>query len=168
LSVVPNNTEKFLSVQADKFLFLDSMQFLPESLDSLVSNLSAGGKQKFSVLTEVFGDRSKYLMRKGIYPYDFMDDWSKFDQTKFPHRRYFFISLKDDVITEKEYEYGKHLYKDILQCENLGVCHDIYLTCDTLLLACVFEDFRRMALETYSLDLTYYYSAPGLAFDDVY
>ena len=48
-------------------------------------------------------------------------------------------------------------------CKNVGDYHDLYVQTDTLLLADVFENFRNMCLEIYELDPSYFYSAPGLA-----
>jgi hypothetical protein len=98
LTVVPNNTEKFLSIQADKLLFLDSMQFLPSSLETLVSNLAKQGEEKFDILSQCFGEKSKFLLQKGIYPYEFVDSWSKFEQETFPKRREFYSSVKDETV----------------------------------------------------------------------
>ena len=41
--------------------------------------------------------------------------------------------------------------------------HDLYVQSDTLLLADVFENFRKACIETYELDPAYYISLPGLA-----
>jgi len=43
--------------------------------------------------------------------------------------------------------------------------HDTYLTCDVLLLADVFENFRNFSLEQYELDPLHYHTLPGLSFD---
>ena len=43
--------------------------------------------------------------------------------------------------------------------------HDLYLTLDVLLLADLFENFRRMSLNYYELDPCHYYTLPGLSFD---
>ena len=48
-------------------------------------------------------------------------------------------------------------------CKNMGDYHDLYVETDTLLLADAFENFRNMCLEIYELDPSYFYSAPGLA-----
>ena len=42
-------------------------------------------------------------------------------------------------------------------CQNIGDYHDLYLTCETLLLACIFEAFRDICYDTYSLDCAQYY-----------
>ena len=49
--------------------------------------------------------------------------------------------------------YGKHLKK------NIGEYHDLYIQCDTFLLADVFENFINKCIEIHELFL----SAPGLA-----
>ena len=45
----------------------------------------------------------------------------------------------------------------------MGDYHDLYVQCDTLLLADVFEKFRDKCIEIYGLDPSHFLSAPGLA-----
>ena len=52
-----------------------------------------------------------------------------------------------------------------LGCENLGSYHDLYLTTDTLLLACVVEHFRKVTYSTYGLDSAYYYTCSHVSGD---
>ena len=47
----------------------------------------------------------------------------------------------------------------------IGNYHDLYLTCDTLLLACVFDAFRDICYNTYGLDCVQYYGASNLSGD---
>ena len=49
------------------------------------------------------------------------------------------------------------------EIKNLGEYHDLYVQCDTLLLADVFENFRDKCIEIYELDPAHFLSAPGLA-----
>ena len=50
--------------------------------------------------------------------------------------------------------------KDLM---NLGNYHDLYVQCDTLLVADVFEKFRSKYIEIYELDTAHFLSVPGLA-----
>ena len=45
----------------------------------------------------------------------------------------------------------------------MGEYHDLYLRTDVILLAYVFESFRRVCLENYGLNPSHFYTAPGLA-----
>ena len=49
--------------------------------------------------------------------------------------------------------------------KTMGDYHDLYLKTDVLLLADVFEEFRRVCLENYKLDPAWHYTSSGLAWD---
>ena len=48
-------------------------------------------------------------------------------------------------------------------CTDIGDYHDLYVQCDILLVADAFENFRNKCIEIYGLDIFYFLSAPGLA-----
>ena len=52
-----------------------------------------------------------------------------------------------------------------MNCQTFKDYHLIYLKCDVLLLADVFENFRRTCLDSYKFDPANYISAPGVAWD---
>ena len=52
---------------------------------------------------------------------------------------------------------------EVFGIKNSGEFHDLYILCDTLLLADVFENFRDKCIEIYELDPSYFVSKPGLA-----
>ena len=100
--------------------------------------------------------------RKGIYPYEYMDKWEKFIKTLLPKKEEFYGTLNMEDLTDLDYNHVKRVCKDF-EIKNVGECHDLYLSSDTLLLADVFEKFRTMCLEIYELDPAKFLSAPGLA-----
>ena len=65
-------------------------------------------------------------------------------------------------ITDADYMRGKRVRKDF-EIKNLGEYHDLYLKSDTLLLADVFENFRKMCLKIHQSDPVKFLSSPGLA-----
>ena len=88
----------------------------------------------------------------------------RFTDTKLPSKDDFKNSLTGEVITDKDYQRVQLMWK-LFNCRTLKDYHDIYLKIDVILLADVFEKFRQMCINTYKLDPTHYFSAPGLAFD---
>ena len=69
-------------------------------------------------------------------------------------------------ITDADYMHAKRVCKDF-EIKKLGEYHDMYLKSDTLLMADVFENFRKMCLKIYHLDTVKFLSAPGLAWQAV-
>ena len=81
--------------------FIDSMQFMNSSLDSLVKNLSDNDFKSFS--KEFSGEFVELVKQNGVYPYEYMNSFEKFSKNKLPDRSKFFSSLKDLCISEKDY-----------------------------------------------------------------
>ena len=52
---------------------------------------------------------------------------------------------------------------EVFEIKNLGEYHDLYVQCDTLFLADVFENFRDKCIEIHELHPAHFLSAPGLA-----
>ena len=78
------------------------------------------------------------LLRKGVYPYEYMDDWRKFNEKTLPEKEEFCSNLNMEDTTDADYMHAKRVCKDF-EIKNLGEYHDLYLKSDTLLLADVFE-----------------------------
>ena len=109
------------------------------------------------------GDLNKFvlLLRKGVYPYEYMDSWERFNETSLPPKKDFYSELTLEDITDKDYNHAQKVFEEY--CTDMGDYHDLYVQTDTLLLADVFEKFREKCIEIYGLDPSYFYSAPGLA-----
>ena len=102
------------------------------------------------------------LLRKGVYPYEYMDNWERFDETSLPDKELFYSSLNLENIDDIEYRHGNNLFKKF-KLNNLGEYRNLYVQSDTLLLADVFENFRNMCIKVYELDPAHFLSLPGLA-----
>src|SRR5207244_12290213 len=124
-----------------------------------------GLMDKFKQVNEEFGKFDELLNRNGIYPYSYMNEWIKFDvSTEKLEKEHFRNDLTGDEISEVDFEFYKTVCAE-LEVKTLGEYHDLYLKSDVLLLADVFENFRKTCLEYYKFDPCHYFSAPGLAWD---
>ena len=72
--------------------------------------------------------------------------------------------MNDNNISEEDFDHAQRIWKEF-GVKNVGEYHDLYLKSDVLLLADVFEEFRNVCLENYSLDPAWYYTSPGLSWD---
>ena len=102
------------------------------------------------------------LLRKGVYPYEYMDGWDKFSETLIPSKESFYSNLTMENISETDYRRPNNVFKTF-KLNNLGDYHDLYVQSDTLLLADVFESFRKACIKTYELDPAHFIPLPGLA-----
>ena len=94
-------------------------------------------------------------MRKGVYPYE---------ETQLPPKEAFYSKLSDENINEADYTHARQVWTTF-GCKTLGDYSDLYCRTDVLLLADVFETFRKTCLRQYGLDPAHYNTAPGLSWD---
>ena len=107
-------------------------------------------------------NKSILLLRKSVYPYEYMDSWERFDEASLPDKEAFYSSLNKEDITDVDHMHAKRVLKEFNN-KNLGDYYDLYVQSYALLLADVFENFRNKCIEIYELDLAHFLSAPALA-----
>ena len=130
---------------------------MSSSLDRLVSNLP---DEAFKYTSEVFKNEKFNLMKKkGVYPYDYMDSFKKFNKEQLPSKEQFYSILNNETISEDDYKHAQTVWKNF-DLENMGEYHDLYLKSDVLLLADVFENFRKTCMQYYKLDPCQYFTCP--------
>ena len=95
-----------------------------------------------------------------------MDSFNKFNLTKLPTKKQFYSILYDEPITDEDYHHAQTVWKTF-NLNTMGDYHDLYLKSDVLLLADVFENFRKTCLKYYKLDPCHYFSSPGLSWDSM-
>ena len=91
-----------------------------------------------------------------------MDSWGRFNETSLPSKESFSNELNLEGISDKDYLHAQKVW-EVFQIKDLGEYHDLYVQSDTLLLADVFKNFRKMCLDIHQLDPAHFLSAPGLA-----
>jgi len=141
MKCIPNNMEKYISFSMGCMDFIDSFQFMSSSLAKLVCNLAKEGPTKFKHMTSYFGDQNlSLLLRKQVYPYEYFDSVSRFDETKLPSKSAFHSTLAGEDITYASYTHAQTVWNEF-QLTNHGEYHDLYVLTDVLALADVFETF---------------------------
>ena len=165
INAIPNNMEKYMAFMLGNHLtFIDSFQFMSSSLEKLVSNLP---KEVLKYTSQRFkGNKFDLMIRKGVYPYDYMDSFKKFKDTTLPYKDEFYSLLHNEHISDEDYQHAKNVWK-MFSIKNMGEYHDLYLQSDILLLSDVFENFRKTCLEYYKLDPCHYFTSPGLSWDAI-
>ena len=88
------------------------------------------------------------MLRKGVYPDEYMDSWEKFNETSISPKEAYYRELNLEDITDKDYEHTQKVW-DVFEIKNLGEDHDFYVQSDSLLLADVFENFIEMRVLKY-------------------
>ena len=109
-------------------------------------------------------DLNKFLilLRKGVYPCEYMDGWDRFNEKVLPDKDSFYSNLTMEDISKTCYARANNVFKKF-NINNLGEYHDLYVRSDTLLLADILENFRQLCLKNYELDPAHFVSLPALA-----
>ena len=153
--------------QYEYIRLLDSFKFLNASLDKLVQNLPAGQFTLLEQHFEMWPESSvNMLKQKGSFPYCYIDNFEKLEETQLPPRELWTNSLQQYAVTvtEEEYERAIEVF-NLFACQNIGEYYNLYLKTDVFLLAAVVLCFQKVCYETYGLDCCQYYTASNLSGD---
>jgi hypothetical protein len=190
ISCIPNNEERYISfskmIKVDEYIdekeksrpvmfeirFLDTLSFMATSIDKLSDNLTIDCKnindkrKVFKNVSEKFSNDYEFelMIKKGIYPYDYIDKYSRLYENKLPSKECFDSQLYNSSCSDKDYQQAKLVW-ETFDCKTMLDYHNLYLITDVLLLADIWENFRMVCYKNYNLDCEYYYTAPSLSFD---
>ena len=190
ISAIPNNEQKYISFSKklkfkhnDKEItfelrFIDTFAFMASSIETLGENIKKEcfNKDKtidFEKLKKCFPNLSAHyteneqldmMTQKGIYPYEFMNNYNKMFVDKLPPIDRFYSSLHKERCKPEDYERAKKVWQ-MFDCKQFIDYHNLYLTVDVLLLADIWENFRQVCYKIYELDPNYYHTAPSLSWD---
>nr|XP_024218076.1 uncharacterized protein LOC106687159 [Halyomorpha halys] len=147
VEVIPNSEEKYISftkhVGKMKLRFIGSYRFMPRNLDYLVKSLSM---DKFKETRKYYNDEELTLVtRKGVFPYDYIDDVEKLNETELPPIEAFYNKSCNADISVEVYTHAKNIWEHF-KCQSLGDYADVYVKTDVLLLCDVFESFRNVMI----------------------
>ena len=110
--------------------FIDSFRFMASSLDKLSSNLD---KSCFTNTSRYYdGKQLELLLRKGVYPYEYMDSIERLAEKKLPPKESFYSRLSGDGISDEDHEHAQMVW-ETFGMTTLRDYHDLYNQSDVLL-----------------------------------
>lgn len=175
IRVLPYNGENFRTMSFNNFEILDSLSFLQASLAQLSSDLKLTN-HNYHILKQTYLVREKgsyskqkleMVLSKSFFPYEYCKSYEQMMDTKrLPKIRRFYSSLSEKSITKEDHNFARKVWKSY-QCKNLVDYCKLYCKIDVLLLAEVFQKFRKEMMAFSSLDPAHYISLPAYGYDSM-
>ena len=104
--------EKYMAFMIGRnLIFIDSFQFMNQSLSDLANNLPKDGF--YHTKNEFDSNNLELITRKGVYPYDYMDDFNKFEEEGLPSIENFYSKLTGEDISDCDYNHAENVWKKI-------------------------------------------------------
>jgi len=164
IDVLATTMEKFISFSKKigkiKLRFVDSFRFMPSSLMKLTENLRIGDLIETKKI--VPSSKMELVLRKGVFPYDYIDGLHRFDEKSLPTPDKFKSKFNDSEISMEDYQHALRVWNE-MEMKTLGDYSDFYVKLDVTLLCDVMEEFRNTCFSAYGLDPLHSYTSPGLA-----
>jgi len=130
IGVIGQGMEKYLTLSLNMLVFKDSLMFMGASLQSLAENLLKAGIEHFRLLRTEFATASDeqfgLLLRKGVYPYEYMDSMARFAEQQLPPKEAFFSKLHNSGISDAEYAHAQNVWRKFDMHTMLDY-HNLYL-----------------------------------------
>ena len=104
------------------------------------------------------------LLKKDGYPYEYMNDWNKFNETELPSIDKFYSNLHLNHLNKEDHKHAQNVW-NTFNIKIIGEYHDLYVNSDTTQLADILDQFRTLCLNECKLDPAYFCTTPGLAFE---
>ena len=159
-SVLAKNSEKIISIDFLNFRLVDTSSFLLGSLSRLVDNLITKGVEHFRLLQQsdlsVSNDgrfcREKFdlLLRKGVFPYEWVTDLQALSVPHLPPKEAFYSSLSGAHISDQDYAHALRVWR-VFGCRTLQDYARVYCRLDTLQLADCWAAFCSTATRTFGV-----------------
>ena len=116
IQVIEQNMERYMQLKWGKNLvYRDSFMFFTSSLESVVESFRKTDETKLQYLESIIGTRYsgsdfKLLLRKGVFPYKFLNSFDKFNKRALPTREALFSTLRGEECLQVDYDYAQRVW----------------------------------------------------------
>jgi hypothetical protein len=165
LKPIPVNDETYISLQYGCIRFTDSLRLFQKSLNDVSKSMNENDfielKKEFCI------ENYRLMLEKGVYPYDYITSFEKYNEIQLPPIEAFYSRLTKKGITDIDYERAQEVWNKF-NCRTLKDYTLLYLKQDVCLLADCFEKFRNSFIQDPNspagrgLDPAHFVSTPGL------
>jgi len=104
------------------------------------------------------------MCKKGIFPYVNLGSASRLEETSLPPKEAFYSNLTEGEWSQEDYDQALKVWSRV-SCSTLKDYLELYLKTDVFLLTDIFENFRKICMQIYSLDPAQYCTTPGLSWE---
>ena len=176
-TAIPLNTQRLKMLRINNLIFLDSLSFLPMSLEKVGAMLLSSShswplmrQRKWGTLFDENNavdeeECLSLLWRKGCYPYRWLRSVDCLHATKaLPVREEFFSDIGDQPISEEDYSHAQKVWT-LFRCRDMYDYTLLYNLVDSYLLAEGMMDMKKRIWEDSEVDLGVYLSLPMLSKD---
>ena len=147
------------------YRFVDTMSFMPSSLEKLADLLKNKNIEKFVHTKRLGGEYFELLCGKGIFPYEYLDSVERLRETCLPKKEDFNSLLTGKTISEADYQRAQHIWS-VFECRTLSDYTKLYCRSDTHLLADVWRNFTEAPFSYFGIHPEAgYVTLPSYAFD---
>ena len=161
LSVIPRSNEEYMNLNFGCIKFLDSMRFLPASMESLTESLK---DEDYIHLKKNFPNHWSLLKNKLAYLYEFyktLEDYEKPIQLLLEAGdQAYFSQTKNESPDNVEIDRTNQIIK-LFNIKNGREITELYNKADVILLADIFEKFINVSITEFGINPLYHISLPG-------
>lgn len=124
INVIQNNMEKYMAFMlGNNLMIIDSLRLMNQSLSNLAKNVP---EEALKYTKKVFqGEKLNLMKQKGVYPYDYMDSFEKFEDTQLPTKDAFYSLMHNENITDEKYNHAQNVW-NTFKLKKMGEYHDLY------------------------------------------
>ena len=165
--------ERYIKIKlGNNLVFRDSFMFLTSLLESLVQSLRKTDESQFKHLQSLMITRYpasdyKLLLRKGVFLYEYLDSFDKFEDDELPLREEFVSTLRGEECSQEDYNYAQSVWT-AFGCVTLEDYLELYLASHVCQLADLFQYLRSICHQNYQLNPAYFVLAPQLAWNSMF